>query len=69
MRILEKERGQLKFQLEAQDAGPHARKETDYQIQLLTLQDRLEKVLNSLNRKKASMKDMEEQITQVRDKF
>ncbi|XP_063709106.1 coiled-coil domain-containing protein 63 [Culicoides brevitarsis] len=64
-KILEKERAQLKFQLEAEELGPHFRKETEHQMQLLALQDRMEKVQGVLNRKKANLKEMEEQITKT----
>uniref|UniRef100_A0A336L639 CSON004824 protein n=1 Tax=Culicoides sonorensis TaxID=179676 RepID=A0A336L639_CULSO len=64
-KILEKERAQLKFQLEAEELGPHFRKESEHQIHLLTLQDRMEKVQNNLNKKRANLKEMEEQITKM----
>lgn len=64
-RILEKEREQLRFQIEAQEEGPHCKKETEQQLLLLSLQDRKEKVLGSLNKKKANMKELEEQIVEM----
>ncbi|KAG5683354.1 hypothetical protein PVAND_012640 [Polypedilum vanderplanki] len=65
LNILEKEKSDLQFQLDSEQKGSHARRDSDAQIKILNLMDKKEKTAQALQKKKSSLMELEAQIQKL----